>query len=79
MNTDNKGKISYVLLAINIVPLLFFGIIILLLGNHWFTRAMHAEVETELSYVSSNLITTFDALYSRRLPAGRCGCLLSAI
>ena len=63
MNTDNKGKISYVLLAINIVPLLFFGIIILLLGNHWFTRAMHAEVETELSYVSSNLITTFDALY----------------
>lgn len=63
MKRKGKGKISYVLQAMNIIPLLFFGIIILLLGTHWFTRAMYSEVETELSNVSSNLITLFDALY----------------
>ena len=63
METKSKGKILYALQAMNIIPLLFFGILILLLGTHWFTRSMYAEVETELSNVSSNLVTMFDALY----------------
>lgn len=63
MKKNGKGKVSYTLLAMNIIPLLFFGIVILLLGTHWFTLAMYREVETELSNASSNLITMFDMLY----------------
>lgn len=63
MSNGRRGKIAYALQAINIVPLLFFAIIILWLGNHIFTKAMYAEVETELSNISSNLVTMFDALY----------------
>lgn len=63
MTSARKGKISYTLLALNILPLLFFGLLILLLGTHCFTQAMYDEVETELSNVTSNLITMFDAMY----------------
>ena len=63
MSNGRKGKIAYALQAINIIPLLFFAIVILWLGNHIFTKAMYDEVETELSNISSNLVTMFDALY----------------
>lgn len=63
MSNSRKGKIAYALQAINIIPLLLFAIIILLLGNHIFTKAMYGEVETELSNISSNLVTMFNALY----------------
>ena len=63
MAIGRKGKIAYALQAINIIPLLFFAIVILLLGNRIFTKAMYGEVETELSNISSNLVTMFDALY----------------
>lgn len=63
MAAKAKGKISYALQAINIIPLLFFGIVILILGSHWFSRSMHSEVETELFNVSCNLVTMFDTLY----------------
>lgn len=63
MKTGGKGKISYALQAINIIPLLFFGIIIMLLGTHWFTQCMYNEVETELSHVACNLSMMFDTIY----------------
>lgn len=63
MREKGKGKISYVLQVMNIVPLLVLGILILLLGTHWFTQAMHDEVETELHNVVSSLTTLFDELY----------------
>ncbi len=63
MQKKGKRKISYVLQIMNIFPLLVLGILILLLGTHWFTQAMHAEVETELHNVVSGLITLFDELY----------------
>lgn len=59
----SKGKILYILQAIHIVPIFCFGILILLLGTHWFTRSMYAEVESGLANVSRNLSTTLDALY----------------
>lgn len=59
----NRGKIAYVLQLISILPLLIFGIVILLLGSSIFTNAMYSEVEVELSNVSSNLITSLDTLY----------------
>lgn len=58
-----KGKISYILLAIHILPIFFFSILILLLGTHWFTRSMYGEVESGLANVSRNLATTLDTLY----------------
>lgn len=60
MNRKSKGKISYTLQAINIIPLLFLGIFILVLGSHFFTEAMHAEVKQELRSVASNVIAMFD-------------------
>ena len=63
MSNGRKGKIAYALQAINIIPLFFFAIVILWLGNYIFTKAMYDEVETELSNISSNLVTMFDALY----------------
>lgn len=61
--TKNKGKISYILQAINSIPLLLFSFIIMVVGTHSFTQAMYAEVEAELSNVSSNLVTMYDVLF----------------
>ncbi len=63
MKSAGKRKISYVLQTITILPLLLFGIIILGVGTHWFTKSMYSEVEIELNNVSSNIVTMFDALY----------------
>lgn len=63
MKSTGKGKISYVLQTITILPLLLFGLIILGVGTHWFTKSMYSEVEIELSNVSGNIATMFDAIY----------------
>lgn len=63
MRTGKKGKIAYILQSVSIIPLLIFGVVILLLGTHIFTVAMYNEVETELRNVCLNLTTSFDALY----------------
>lgn len=62
MKTKRKGKMAYVLLTINIIPLAFLGITILMLGSSMFTRAMYQEVEIELRNVCRNLDTTYDTL-----------------
>lgn len=63
MKVTGKGKIAYILQAINIIPLLIFGFLIMLLGTNRFTKAMHTEVEEDLENVSSSLVTMLDALY----------------
>ncbi len=63
MSTNSKGKIEYALQSISIIPLLIFGITILILGNHLFTNAMYDEVEVELQGAASNLLTMFDLAY----------------
>lgn len=63
MQTENKGKISQVLQAINTVPLLLFGTITLLLSYQWFTDAMYEEVERGLVYVALNTKTIMDVAY----------------
>lgn len=63
MKTKRKGKIAYVLQLINIIPLAFLGIAILLLGSSTFTRAMYQEVEIELRNVCRNLASSYEALY----------------
>lgn len=63
MGTGKKGKIAYILQSVSIIPLLVFGIVILMLGTHIFTKAMYSEVETELRNVCRNLTTAIDSLY----------------
>lgn len=63
MKSTNKRKISYALQTITTLPLLLFGLIILGVGSHWFAKSMYSEVEIELSNVSANIVTLFDALY----------------
>lgn len=63
MVTKGKAKIAYILQLISIFPLLFLGIVILLLGTQLFTNAMYQAVETDMRNVCRNLITTYDALY----------------
>ena len=63
MKESGKGKIAYILLAINIIPLLIFGFLIMLLGTNLFTRSMHSEVEADLSNVAGSLATMLDTLY----------------
>ena len=63
MHTKNKGKVSQVLQAINIVPLLLFGAITLLLSYRWFTNAMYEEVERGLVHVALNTNTLMDVAY----------------
>lgn len=63
MRESGKGKIVYILQAINIIPLLIFGFLIMLLGTKLFTMSMHSEVEQDLRNVSCSLVTMLNALY----------------
>lgn len=63
MHFENKGKIAYVLQTINIIPLLLFGIVIILSGTRWFTKTMYDEIEVELGNVAHNVITLFEVAY----------------
>ena len=63
MQTNHKGKISYALQAISVIPLLLCGIAIALLGSHWFTKAMHEEVFVGLKNVALNTISWLDTAY----------------
>ena len=63
MAIKRKGKISYTLQPISIIPLLFLGLLIAVLGSHTFTQAMYKEVALELQYVASNTTTLLDTAY----------------
>lgn len=59
----SKGKISYALQAITILPLFFLGIAVLVLSSEWFTRTMYDEVAVELDNVAHNVVTLFEVAY----------------
>ena len=63
MESRRNGKISHTLQPITIIPLIILGLLIVVLGSHFFTQAMHNEVALELKYVSANTITLLDAVY----------------
>lgn len=63
MSDKYKGKITIILQAISIIPLLLFGIILMLLASHQFTKAMYGQVEEELRNVAHNLETMFELIY----------------
>ncbi len=63
MQSNRKGKIAHTLQPISIIPLIILGILILILGTNFFTKAMHDEVELELTYVAANTVTLLDTAY----------------
>lgn len=63
MHSKHKGKISQVLLAINIIPMLFFSIAIMLLCSYWFTGAMYEEVEQEMKSVACGMELLLETAY----------------
>ncbi len=63
MNRRGKGKISYILQTISIIPMLVLGVVILLVGYHWFTEAMYEEVESSLQGAAASAMTLMDTAY----------------
>lgn len=63
MNRKNKGKISHTLQAISMLPLLVLGMIILLIGYHYFTQTMYGEVKSSLQGVANETIALIDMTY----------------
>lgn len=64
MNSTHKtGKMAHVLLAINIIPLFFFGVAVLFLATGLFTKAMYTEVETELRSAANNVAYMLDLAF----------------
>ena len=58
-----KSKISYTLLAINTIPLILLGILIMFLSSGWFSNTMYKEIEVELKSVASTIVTMLDTAY----------------
>lgn len=63
MHPLHKGKISHALLAINIIPMLFFGLAIMLLCSRWFSRIMYAEVEQEMKNIACSVDLLLNTAY----------------
>lgn len=63
MKTEKRGKIAHVMLVISIVPLFFFGIIILFLSTRLLSNTMYAEIESELGGAAENVIYMLDLAY----------------
>lgn len=57
------GKISYILQAIGLIPLLAFGILMLFFTSQWFTKIMYREVESELCDAAKSATTLLNAAY----------------
>lgn len=63
MQQTNNGKIGQVLQAINILPLLILGSLMIFVSYRWFSNVMHQEVHVELQYVTENTNTLLNTAY----------------
>lgn len=63
MENKYKGKLSHFIYAICLLPLLVFGIFVIILGTNSFSHAMYQEVELELQSVADTVVTLFDTAY----------------
>lgn len=58
-----KGKLYYSIQIISVLPLFFYGVLILLVGTFTFTKHMQKEVQTELSHIASMTQEVLDTKY----------------
>ena len=63
MKNQKNGKMAYILQAISIIPLFFFGVIILALATDLFTKAMYREISVELAGAAKSISYMLDASY----------------
>lgn len=63
MDKKYKGKLSHILQAICMLPLLLFGIILIIFGSRGITRAIYKEVENELQSMVNTIIYLYDTAY----------------
>lgn len=63
MKKKNKGKMAYMLQLVSMIPLLFLGVMIMILGYRQFTKAMYDEVELALQGTAASTLTLLEALY----------------
>lgn len=63
MNKRKRGKILYTIQTISTIPLLVLGVLILIVGTHFFTKSMQEEIALELKYVAENTIAMLDLAY----------------
>ncbi len=63
MNKRKRGKILYTIQTISTIPLLILGVLILIVGTHFFTKSMQKEIALELKYVAENTIAMLDLAY----------------
>lgn len=59
----SRGKMAYVFQAISIIPLIIFGLVILLLSMSLFTKVMYREVEMELSSTAKAFESSLNLAY----------------
>ncbi|MBQ7775935.1 MAG: diguanylate cyclase [Lachnospiraceae bacterium] len=63
MNNNTKGKIYYSMQAISLLPLLLYGVLIILFSTYAFSNAMNKEVAIGLEDAASLCTALFDAAY----------------
>lgn len=63
MDKKYKGKLSYTLEAICMLPLLLFGIVLIIFGSQGITRAIFKEVENELKSIVNTIVYLYDTAY----------------
>ena len=63
MQQKKSGKMAYVFQVISIIPLILFGLVILLLSMQLFKRVMYREVEQELAGVARNIESAMNLAY----------------
>ncbi len=63
MNQKHKGKIYYSMQAISLLPILLFGILILMFGTYSFSKAMTKEVKDNLDTTAHLCISLIDITY----------------
>ncbi len=63
MNEKKKGKIAYSLYAINFLPLLFFGVLIAILGYYLFQQSLYRQIHHELQHVAETTGLLLDSTW----------------
>lgn len=63
MSLKKIGKISYTMQAFNIIPLLFLGLVSIIIASQWFSKTIYDEVEVELHNIAHNVVTLLEVAY----------------
>ncbi len=63
MNQKKTGKIAYSLYAINFLPLLFFGVLIAILGYYLFQQSLYRQIRQELQHVAETTNLLIDSTW----------------